>query len=233
MNNPESIAIMQPYLFPYLGYFQLACASDTFVLYDNANYIKQGFINRNTILSANQPQRFTIPVNGASSFKRIKELTFSNDVRKFLKNIQQSYQKKPHFDSVYPVIEQIALADERQIASVCYRMLVSVFTYLGIDQNIILSSDIKYQQSGTASEKVISMCHALGSRVYINSAGGMALYDREEFTRFDLSLKFLQMDDVHYYQGNKPFVKNLSIIDVLMNCSPAKVKKLLTEYHLL
>lgn len=70
MNNLNSIAIMQPYLFPYLGYFQLASVSDVFVLYDDVNYIKRGFISRNSILSANQIQRFVIPVPGASQLKK-------------------------------------------------------------------------------------------------------------------------------------------------------------------
>jgi hypothetical protein len=86
---------MQPYFFPWIGYFQLIYQSDVFVLYDDANFIKQGYINRNSILVDGQAQRFTLPVPSASSFKRIGELTFSLQVEKIARTLEQSYRKAP------------------------------------------------------------------------------------------------------------------------------------------
>ena len=98
------LAVMQPYLFPYIGYFQLIYAADLFLIYDDVAYIKQGYINRNSILSPNGAARFTIPVPGASSNKLISELKFSGDVAKVLRTIEQRYCKAPHFEEIFPMI---------------------------------------------------------------------------------------------------------------------------------
>ncbi len=232
MNKLNNVAIMQPYLFPYLGYFQLAAASNTFVLYDDANYIKQGYINRNNILSDDQLQRFTIPVPGASSFKKINELEFSRDVKKILKQVRQAYQNRPYFEYVFPIIEQVLLFEDRNITSLCKKMMTSIFDYLGIKKIIMLSSQINYDKTGSASEKVIAICHALSADIYINSAGGTALYDRVQFSSSQLELKFLKMNDISYPQGCDEFHNNLSIIYVLMNCSVETVRDLLSQYRL-
>src|SRR5690554_1040537 len=90
------LAVMQPYLFPYLGYFQLIHAVDLFVIYDDVAFIKQGYINRNSILSRGQPLRFTLPVPGASSNRKICELHYAEDAGKLLKTVAQSYARAPH-----------------------------------------------------------------------------------------------------------------------------------------
>ncbi len=232
MSKLKRVAIMQPYLFPYLGYFQLAASGDIFVLYDNANYIKQGFINRNYILSAGQVQRFVIPVPGASSFKPIKELEFSPDMGKLNKQIRQAYQNRPFFGSVFPIIEEVLQSEQRSIALMCQKMMRCVFDYLGIEKVVMLSSQINYDQTGSASEKVIAICHELGADIYINSAGGIDLYDRGQFLKSKLDLKFIKMNNIRYPQGGDEFHSNLSIIDVLMNCSVETVRDLLSEYRL-
>ncbi|HCR3455045.1 TPA: WbqC family protein, partial [Proteus mirabilis] len=96
------LAVMQPYLFPYIGYYQLAYHSDMFIFYDDVNYIKGGYINRNNILTKNGPQLFTLPVKKASSFKKINELFYQEDTRKILTSISQAYSKAPYFTSVFP-----------------------------------------------------------------------------------------------------------------------------------
>jgi len=232
MSELKRVAIMQPYIFPYLGYFQLAASGDIFVLYDNVNYIRQGYINRNCILSAGQIQRFVIPVPGASSFKPIKELEFSQDVGKVIKQIRQAYQNRPFFGAVFPLIEQVLQSEQRSIALMCQKMMRCIFDYLGMEKAVTLSSQINYAQTGSASDKIIAICHSLGADVYINSAGGVDLYDRGQFLKSKLDLKFIKMNDIRYPQGGDEFHPNLSIIDVLMNCSVETVRDLLSEYRL-
>jgi len=232
MSELKRVAIMQPYIFPYLGYFQLAATCDIFVLYDNANYIKRGFVNRNCILSAGQIQRFVIPVPGASLFKPIKELEFSQDVGKLITQLRHAYHKRPFFVSVFPIIEEVLQSEQRSIALMCQKMMRCFFDYLGIEKVVMLSSQINYAQTGSASDKIIAICHSLGADVYINSAGGVDLYDREQFLKSKLVLKFIKMNDIRYPQGCEEFHPNLSIIDVLMNCSVETVRDLLSEYRL-
>ena len=226
------VAIMQPYLFPYLGYYQLVHAVDVFVLYDDVSFIKQGFINRNSILVNGQARRFTLPVPGASSNTLIKHLRFSDRTTKLLKTFRQAYARAPHFDRVFPIVERVIGREDRSIVEVCRKGLSEVFEYLGLPLNVLLSSDIGYDRNGTAEEKVIQICKALGSDDYVNSIGGMELYSHASFKAKGCRLSFLEMQDVRYDQGQRSFVPNLSIIDALMWCDASKVEELMNAYVL-
>ncbi len=228
------IAIMQPYLFPYLGYFQLIHAVDTFVLYDDVNYIKQGYINRNSLLSAGETQRFTIPVPGASSFKKICELEYSiqnND--KFLKGIAQAYSKAPYYNDVYPIIEKIINFEDRNIGALCKYSFEVIFSYLGSYKKFLRSSEIDYDHNGPASDKLISIIKRLNEDSYLNSYGGRELYDGEFFKSCGVKLQFIKMNNIKYQQGNVDFIPNLSIIDVMMWNDINVVKELLQAYDII
>ncbi len=226
------IGIMQPYLFPYLGYFQLINAVDKFVIYDDANYIKQGYINRNSILMGDRVQRFTVAVPGASSFLKIRDLSFSEDVDKLLKTLQQAYRKKPYFYEIYPLVERVMRSESRGIAHICESAFKEIFNWLDIDKKLIFSSRLDYQREASASGKVISICRALHGQRYLNSIGGKHLYHHDEFVSHGLALSFIKMDEVVYPQGNSVFQPGLSIIDVLMHCSPESIRDYLTRYQL-
>ncbi len=227
-----NLAVMQPYLFPYIGYFQLIYASDLFLLYDDVSYIKQGFINRNSILSPNGVTRFTVPVPGASSNKLISELEFSEDVTKVLRTIAQSYSKAPFFAEVFPVIEQVMTIKDRSIASVCVQSYEAIFAYLGLTRRFMKTSSLEYDRSTSARDRLIALCHQFEADCYINAPGGRALYSKSDFSENGIELRFIRSRPVEYSQGRDGFVPNLSIIDVLMNCSAEKVVSLLGHYEL-
>lgn len=227
-----NLAVMQPYLFPYIGYFQLIYASDLFLLYDDVSYIKQGFINRNSILSPNGVTRFTVPVPGASSNKLISELEFSEDVTKVLRTIAQSYSKAPFFNAVFPMIERIMTVEDRSIASICIQSYEAVFNYLGLAKRFMKTSNIAYDRSASARDRLITLCHQFEADCYINAPGGQVLYSKSDFSKNGVELRFIRSLPIGYSQGTEGFVPNLSIIDVLMNCSPEKVVSLLSQYEL-
>ena len=227
-----NLAVMQPYLFPYIGYFQLIYESDLFLIYDDVSYIKQGYINRNSILSTNGQMRFTLPVPGASSNKIISELEFSPNVVKILKAIEQSYSKAPHFDSVFPMILDILEQDDRSIASICQKSYEDIFSYIGIDKCFKKTSSLDYDRSGSAANRLINLCHKFEADCYINAVGGKSLYRKEEFSEQGLDLKFLHSLPAKYQQMSGQFVPNLSIIDVLMNCSPEEILLLIKSYKI-
>lgn len=226
------LAVMQPYVFPYLGYYQLCHSVDKFVFYDDVNYIKQGYINRNTILNNGQPLRFTIPVPNASSFKKIKELEFSDDVRKTLETIKQSYSKCLNFIDVFPIIESVLLQKDRRISNLCSLSIEMVFRYLGLEKKFYLSSEITYDRDASAADRLISIAGVLNCSEYINAIGGVELYDKGYFLERGLNLQFIKMNPVSYTQLSNDFVANLSIIDVLMNCSKREILAMLNEYSL-
>lgn len=227
-----SFAVMQPYLFPYLGYYQLVNAVDSFVFYDDVTYIKNGYINRNNILVSGKAQRFTVPVLGASSNKLIKDLNFDANVKKTLKTISQSYVKAPYFHDIYPMVEKILKNAERHVHTLCANSIMSVFSYLDINKQFKFSSDLEYDRALPAADKLIAMAALLNSKDYINSPGGKALYKKEYFSDKGVNLSFIEIQSVTYEQGKADFVPYLSMIDVLMWNSKEQVKELLTQYEL-
>ena len=98
---------MQPYFLPYIGYFQLIKAVNLFIIYDDVQFIKGGWINRNYILSNRNKSMFNLILKGASANKLINEISVQTDQNKLLKTIYHSYKKAPYFEFVYPLIENI------------------------------------------------------------------------------------------------------------------------------
>lgn len=225
------LAVMQPYLFPYIGYFQLIMSSDIFVIYDDVHFIKQGYINRNNILAGGVIQRFTVPVQNGSSNSLIKDVVFQSNVRKVLAAIQQAYSKSLFIKDILPVIEDILNYEERSISALCEYSYKRIFEYLGVEKQIVLSSDLDYDKSQTADKKLVSMCQLLGAKNYINSPGGRELYSSEMFEPYGIELKFIKPALEEYKQLNTDsFVKGLSIIDVLMNNSIEETLDLLSKF---
>ncbi|HFQ2072142.1 TPA: WbqC family protein [Providencia stuartii] len=227
------LAVMQPYLFPYIGYYQLAYHSDLFIFYDDVNYIKGGYINRNNILTKNGKQLFTVPINHASSFKKINELEFSNNVKKVLATIQQAYSKAPNFDTVYPIIENILLSKNRNVAKMTSDSIIEVFKYLEVPFKYQFSSQLDYNRELDSKNKLYSFCKLYNANKYTNSPGGKVLYSKEEFKNEGIELNFIETNNISYKQFNTDsFEKNLSIIDLLMNLPKQQVLYLLDEYNL-
>lgn len=226
------IAIMQPYLFPYIGYFQLINSTDLFLIYDDVNFIKQGYINRNNILTANGKARITFPVQSVSSNKLIKELSYSERTEKPLKTIEQSYSKAPYYNSIFPLIKETLETNDRAIADTCLKSYKLIFAYLGIDKKLIKTSEIEYDRERPAQDRLIELCHKFNAKTYINASGGRELYKKEDFLREGIELKFINTLPIKYQQGNNDFIPNLSIIDILMNCSKKDTLELINKFEL-
>lgn len=228
-----TLAIMQPYLFPYIGYWQLINAVDTFVIYDDVNFIKQGYINRNSILSNGKSQIITLELIGASSNKIINEIEVGNNREKLLKTIKQNYTKAPCFDKVYPIIENIINQNEKNLAKFIGYSLERICEYLEVDTKFIYSSNIKKDNTLKAQDKVIDICKNLNAKKYINAIGGQELYSKEIFRKNDIELNFLKTELVEYKQFKNDFVPYLSIIDILMFNSKNEIKNMLDRYELI
>lgn len=231
----NKLGIMQPYFLPYLGYFQLINAVDKYVLYDDVNYIKGGWINRNNILINGAAHLITLSLEDASSFKKINEIqikTNNQNREKIVRTIKLSYSRAPYFDFVMPFIEKSILNSDN-IAELNYKLIVEINKYLEIDTEIILSSNLDKNNNLKGEEKVIHINKLLGADTYINAFGGTALYDKENFKKEGIELKFLKMNDIEYKQFKNKFVPNLSIVDVLMFNSKDEVRELLNRYELI
>jgi len=226
------LAVMQPYLFPYLGYFQLMRAVDAFVLYDDVNYIKGGWINRNLILAPSGRQLLTLPLQGASPNLLINQIDVGGRPKKLLEVIRHAYGKAPQFGKVFPLLEAILLQEEKNLARFLDHGLRRICEYLGFQPAWHVSSGLGKDNSLHGQEKVLAICKELGATHYINAPGGATLYDREAFARHGLQLSFIQSRLIAYRQFEKPFEQNLSIIDVMMFNNKQRCTDLLEEYDL-
>ncbi|QUM87861.1 WbqC family protein [Moritella sp. 36] len=225
------VSIHQPYLFPYLGYFQLIYNSDIFVVYDDVTFIKGGFINRNNILSSGRIQRFTLPIESISSNSYFKDLYFTSNTKKLIRTIEQSYSKSPFFHDVMPLIKDIFNYSQRNVSTLCMYSYEKIFEYLGIIKNMTLSSELDYLRLEDKTGKVISICEIFDADEYVNASGGIELYDTYDFKKNNLSLGFLKKEACTYTQNSPEFIDNLSIIDVLMNNSKSDILNLLSKYE--
>lgn len=223
---------MQPYFFPYLGYFQLIHAVDVFVVYDDVNYIKGGWINRNYIFAQRHKQLITLPLQGASPNQLIKQVAVGGRQHKMLETIRHCYAKAPQFASVFPLLEDILRQQEKNLAHFLYYELRQISDYLGLHPKWHISSTLKKDNELRGQEKVLAICQELGATHYINLPGGKALYDKDAFASNGMQLALIRPKTVPYRQFGNEFVPHLSIIDVLMFNDKEQCAKLLTEYEI-
>jgi len=226
------LAIMQPYLFPYIGYFQLIHAVDAFVVYDDVNFINRGWINRNNILANGNPELFTLQLMGASQNKLINEISVGSNRQKLVKTIKQRYSKAPKFADVFPMVEQIIMNDESNLAVYLSNSLLTICDYLRIKAKWFISSELSKDNTLRGQEKILSICQLLGTSHYINPPGGRPLYDRELFSNHGIKLSFINSRCEPYSQFGDEFAPYLSIIDVMMFNDQEQCSKLLQEYSL-
>ncbi|AZK60962.1 WbqC family protein [Pectobacterium versatile] len=227
------IGVMQPYFFPYLGYWQLINSVDIFIVYDDVTYIKGGWINRNQFLMNHEKKLFSISLNGSSSYKLINEIEIKDDFVKFLKMIKTNYSKAPFFKNTLSLIEDIVSYENKNLAYFLQNSIVSILKYLAIDKPVILSSNIDNDKSLSGQSKILDICNTLNADTYINSIGGQNLYSRDDFQKENKSLFFIEPCPHSYSQFNDGFVSDLSILDILMFNSIDDTKKLLTNYKLI
>jgi hypothetical protein len=232
----KSIAMMQPYLFPYLGYFQLIAAADAFVLGDDLQYVKESWINRNRILVNKKEKLFTFPLTKSSHLSKINEKFFAeNFVREstvLLKQISNSYANAPCFSSAYPLIEEIIVYPEINFAKYAENSIRKICSYLGINTRIFVASIFALDPTLDKQERVIKTVKKLCGTLCINPIGGVELYSSDYFLKNGVKLRFHRMGDVRYKQFDREFIPSLSIIDVLMFNEKCKISDMLTNYSL-
>jgi hypothetical protein len=230
------LGIMQPYFFPYIGYWQLINAVDKYVIYDDVNFIKGGWINRNRILMNGKDKLINLQLHNASPNKLIKEVEVLEKPicnKKLLKTLESCYKKAPYFPDAFPVVESVITQEEKNLARYLEFAIKRVCEYLSIDTVLIVSSTIRKNNELRGQDKVIEICKILGADEYINAIGGQKLYSYSDFATKGIGLKFLQTGDIKYKQFKREFVPNLSIIDVIMFNGPRQINKMLDDYVLL
>lgn len=226
------LGIMQPYFFPYLGYWQLLANVDKYVVYDDVTYIKGGWINRNNFLINGQKNLLTMQLEKASSYTLIKDIAIKDDLVKFLKTIEMGYKKAPFFEDIFRLLKDICQCPDKKLGQFLFNSHIKICEYLGIDTELILSSSFEKHTELKGKDKVISICKQLGADEYINAIGGQELYDKKEFAENGIRLNFLQANLREYRQLKNEFVAGLSIIDIMMFNSKEEIKEMLNDFKL-
>jgi hypothetical protein len=250
------LGMNQPYLFPYLGFYQLVSAVDRFVVYDNLNYIQYGWINRNRFLVVGgDPTYFNAVTDDSSPNRKIRDIKLSarsNWRRKLLNTFFLNYKKCLFFDETYSLIEPIIRSDSDSLSEMATQSIVNVSKHLGIETEIIenplyedLETLLESENLGAAFPsielarperkvyRIIAVCRMMNAGLFRNAIGGQTLYDKGEFRQNGIELEFLQSLDEPYPQTTETYHPGLSIIDVLMNCGRAGTMQRLKNYELI
>jgi len=231
------VSVMQPYIFPYLGYFSLLHACDHFVFYDDVQHISRGWINRNRILIHGFPHTFTVPLAQAHQSDRIDTLRthdFATFRARLLKQLACAYRRAPQFEPTYAWVQQVLEGDPTSMAELAMRSVRLGAERLGVLRRFVRSSEQLATTRGLPrAERLATITRALGGRRYINSPGGRMLYRQTDFAPFGVALRIVQPVLLPYAQvGSHAFVPGLSIIDALMHLPPHQVAEKMKSYTL-
>jgi len=212
------LAIMQPYFLPYIGYYQLIAAVDTFVVYDNIKYTKKGWINRNRMLLNGADATFSLPLKKDSDYLDVvqREISSDFDRAKLLNQFDGAYRRAPYFSQTFPLLERIVRSEHNNLFRYIRSSIVEMCAHVGIKTKICTSSEIGIDHGLKGQDKVLAICKSLGAETYINAIGGLELYAPDAFHAHGIDLKFIKSKPLEYAQFGSEFVPWLSIVDVMM-----------------
>lgn len=226
------LALMQPYFFPYIGYFALIAHSDLFIFFDQAQYIRRGWVNRNRIAGLVKGWDYiTVPVNKCSQQTTIAEVTISKHFpwRDRIMGQLQRYEKDaPFYEAVRALVLDCLASEETRLSELNISCIHKVCQYLGLEPKTRKLSEMEFDSASLhgAEDWVLGVCRHFGADGYLNLPGGVELYSPEAFQRAGIQLRFIENAGVSDRTRNVSANENLSIIDVLMWNSPQKVRNL-------
>lgn len=224
---------MQPYFFPYVGYFQLIAAVDLFIVYDNIKYTKKGWINRNRMLQSGKDAMFSLPLRSDSDSLDVRDRALAADFNrdKFLNQLRGAYSRAPNFAEVFQMVERAVRHENTNLFAYLHHALIRTCEHLGLTTPIRISSTVSIDHGLKNQDKVIALAKAVGATTYVNAIGGLDLYDRETFQGNGLELEFIRSRAFEYQQFGDPFVPWLSIIDVLMFNTLEAVRTITSSHY--
>ncbi len=228
------VAIMQPYFFPYIGYWQLINIVDVFVIYDIGKFRPRGWINRNKIKLNGKEKYITIPIHRSINLliKDEKIIDAKSFRRKTERMLIYSYGKSKYYEEVKNSIIEGIKTDTDDLTEYLISCIKKICELINIETKIVLASELPIAYGTDAVSRITDICCYYDADIYINPIGGVDIYRKEDFKQQGIELKFLRAKSITYNQREDPFLPNLSIIDVLMNCGIEKTKLLLGEYEL-
>lgn len=231
------VAIMQPYFFPYLGYFSLIKHTDKFILFDPVQFIRHGWIERNRVLKQNDGWLYIkLPILNKTRDITIKELLLDNSQNwkeKIISQLQTYKKVAPYYSKVMNVITEIFSKKYEYINEINFESIKVVCQYLNIDSNLFIYSKLGLiiEEVKAPDEWALNICKELGYvSEYWNPPGGKSFFHKSKYDTVGIELKFQTIELIEYDQKRANFEKGLSIIDVMMFNSPEKINLMLDNY---
>ena len=226
------IAIMQPYFFPYLGYFQLINQCDKFIIYNDVQFIERGWINRNNFLINKTPTLVSVPLLKASCSKKINEIEIdynNKQLKKSINSIKQNYSKAPFFKDVFQIFhDSILSSNKKTIDYTCFNAFIMIKEYLNMKTEFIFSSEIDYDRNSSSVEKINNLSSIFNSKEILFPSGSRNLYSTSDFPSF--ATYSIVPNFTPYNQNTKLFFPGLSMLDVLMFNDKTTINKMLNDF---
>lgn len=234
------LAIMQPYFFPYLGYFSLIQNTDKWIVFDEVQFIRHGWIERNRILKPQGGwQYLSVPLEKHSRGTLIKEIRIRNSEDwkgSILRQLEHYKKIAPYYSDVIYFLKKAFKANFDSITELNVHLLMETCKYIGIDFKYQIYSEMNLgiENINKPGDWALNISKAINNTTeYFNLPGGIGIFDREAFKIANIKLKFLRIKLNNYRQGGRPFEPGLSIIDVMLFNSPTSISEMLTQYEIL
>ena len=228
------LGAMQPYFFPYIGYFQLMNLTDQWIIFDDIQFVNKGWINRNRILHPNPKKKwqyFTIPLSGKNRFDKISKIQVDNkqNWRDSIYGKLSHYKRRaPYYKNTMEFVRFSLNIEEDNLSKIVAHTITSVASLLSIKTTINQFSDLNLSnlKIENAGQWALEISKHVGATEYLNPINGRHLFNSCEFQNENINLKFLKRM-VQYSQRSEFFIPQLSIIDIMMWDSIESIKEML------
>lgn len=233
------LGIMQPYFFPYIGYISLIKHTNRFILLDDVQFMRHGWIERNRILKPGEGwQYISVPLKKYSSKTLIKDVKINHAVdwrSRIIRQLEHYRKRAPYFNQTINIVENALSLDTDSITEINKNVLITLCKYLGVDANISVFSDLEIaiNKPNAPDEWALNICKSIGEVTeYRNPMGGQSFFDKNKYSQNGINLAFHNIHIRPYQQfNNMPhFESDLSIIDVMMFNHPDKINGMLDDY---
>lgn len=230
------LSMMQPYFLPYLGYYALIRHSDTFVIFDEAQYIRHGWMDRNRILHPNESwQYIKVPLRKASHNNKANE-RFARHREwgpRILRQLEHYKNRASHYAAVIDLLRTAFETAPKRLDQLNTHLLERTCAYLGLESNLIMGTSVDFERTNTgAGEWALKTASALGADVYLNPEDGRDLFDPAQWRAAGIEQLFLRQPEIPYQQKGGPFEPHLSVVDAMMFNTPERVVEILDAAEL-
>jgi hypothetical protein len=237
MKENQSVAIMQPFFFPYLGYFSLMKHTDNWIVFDDIRYSNQAWGNRNRILK--HPEGWAwinVPVKDHKRETFYSNILIQNEInwkRKIINQFEYYKIHAPFYKDVLKIIQEVFSEDFSHLVDLNIHAMKKVCEYLKIDFKYTKFSEMNLGINSVQhpGQWALEICKAIKSTNYVNPCEGHPIYDKKEYDDAGISLQFIINRVSPYDQKRAEFEARLSIIDVMMWNSVERVNELIDDFY--